>query len=55
MSFAPNIGPARRALYVLSGIALLGGAWWKASDSPYAALLLGLAGFVIALEGAVGL
>jgi hypothetical protein len=55
MSFTPNIGPARRAFYVASGIALLAGAWWKASDSPYVALLLAVVGSIVALEGAVGL
>jgi len=54
MSFTPNIGPARRAIYGVFGLALIGLAWWGVVQNTGVAIVLALAGAVTALEGAAG-
>lgn len=54
MSFTPNIGPARRGVYVAFGLVLIGLAWWGPIQNAGVAIVLALAGAVTALEGAAG-
>ncbi len=55
MAFTPNLGPITKIAYVVIGIAFVaGGLFWTTAPAAWVRIVLGVAGIVTVIEGAVG-
>ena len=55
MKFTPNLGPITKISYIVIGIALVaGGVFWTTAPAPWVRFVLGVAGILTVIEGAVG-
>jgi hypothetical protein len=54
MKFQPNIGLITRVLYVVAGFVFLGLAWLAPSLRGNLAVVVGLLGVIVVVEGVVG-
>jgi len=54
MAYTCNLGPRTRIGYIVVGAGLIVLGWWWGALRPVWPLALGLWGFIVVLEGAVG-